>query len=170
MTTKTASALAALVSWYDGGAEPNALPALIASARIASSQKGAPKSSGGENFERALHAAKCSARAALGPQWHLVPDASQWINIPGSLATYKTARGTHIKMPHDHRAPAARFWPGEVLPLKAEPVSPSVPAYLANASARMDAIAREMDERAERFAATAEARKAERKAALGYAA
>lgn len=75
----------------------------------------------GQRFEAAHLAAKLAATAELGPSWHLVPGASQWITLPPRLAAFKFRRsdGTlsvPIRCPRDHRAPHPRYWPGGTLP------------------------------------------------------
>lgn len=72
-------------------------------------------------FEMAHLAAKRACMAELGPRWHLVPGASQWISVPPKLRNYRFTRadGTQsvpIRNPRDYRAPAPRYWPGGTIP------------------------------------------------------
>lgn len=70
----------------------------------------------GEAFFDARMAACRAVAAEHGERWDLVPGASQWASIPSKLRSFKTARGTTIKCRADARLPAARYWPGGVLP------------------------------------------------------
>ena len=69
-----------------------------------------------EAFHADLRAAQQAAQLAHPDRWHLVPGASGWIEIPASLRSYRSERGTMIRIPEYKRVPAARFWPGGAPP------------------------------------------------------
>lgn len=110
-----ASALAAIVGWYDAGGYSSLLPALIEAARAVSAREPAGRAQPGEKFFDALVEAKRAA-FAVNRNWHLVPGMSHWIEVPGRLASFKTERGTTIRIPRTMRVPVAMFWPEERIP------------------------------------------------------
>ena len=69
-----------------------------------------------EAFHADLRTAQEAAQLAHPDRWHLVPGASGWIEIPSALRSYRSERGTMIRIPEYKRVPAARFWPGGALP------------------------------------------------------
>lgn len=81
--------------------------------------------SGGEFFDARMLASRAVA-ADVGAAWHLVEGASQWATIPSKMRSFRTARGTLCKAKPDARLPAARYWPGGVLPEGIVP-SPDMP-------------------------------------------
>lgn len=83
---------------------------------VATASKG-----GAETFHGKLRA----AAAAAPVNSHLVPGATGWAAIPSSLRSYKTARGTVIRIPSSMRVPAERYWPNGSLPAGIEIHVPS---------------------------------------------
>jgi hypothetical protein len=77
--------------------------------------RGRPKADA-EGFHAALRAAQMAAPY----NWHLVPDASGWAEIPNALRSYETktmvpcgkdkTKPFRIKIPAAIRIPAARYW------------------------------------------------------------
>ena len=64
--------------------------------------------------------AACQAAAGEhGPQWHLHPETCNG-RIPTAWANIKLPIGTTKHGPRDVHIPAARFWPGGVLPVGPE--------------------------------------------------
>lgn len=73
---------------------------------------------GYDDFVAALTKARGRAGAALG-RWDLVPGASIWARIPVKWASCRVF-GRTCKLPRDQKFPAAKYWPGGVLPVGPE--------------------------------------------------
>jgi hypothetical protein len=67
-----------------------------------------------EAFFEAWGKAQAAVMAA-DPRWDLDPDMGGWADRPCG-ASFRTARGTVIRIPSVIRCPHARYWPGGVLP------------------------------------------------------
>ena len=57
----------------------------------------------------------CEAKTAAPYNWHLHVGCSVLAELTGGR-TFKTARGTTIRLPAQARIPAAQYWPGGRLP------------------------------------------------------
>lgn len=73
---------------------------------------------GGEQFEKDLGAAQRAIVARYGLGWKCGAPMGEAVPavIPAALRRYKTARGALIQMPENQRVPAAKYWPGGILP------------------------------------------------------
>jgi hypothetical protein len=72
----------------------------------------------GELFSKLLAAAKANAMNRHGPRYMFrqVCDAGRWGRLKKDQASYKSERGTTIRMPRDQFIPHAEFWPGGIIP------------------------------------------------------
>jgi hypothetical protein len=70
----------------------------------------------GELFAKMISDAKGRCMDRHGPRYYLNQAAGCWGRLDKTLASYRSERGTPIKMPRDTFIPAAEFWPGGVLP------------------------------------------------------
>lgn len=70
---------------------------------------------GAEAFFDAYQVARKAVAAAIGVRWVILGHAT-WCTVPAGLRSFKTDRGTTIKLPHDIRLPAACYWPGGEIP------------------------------------------------------
>ena len=91
-----------------------------------------------EDFWSAYSVAVAAINAVYGNRWAIVAPIGETslVTVPGRWRSYKGSRGGTIRYRADHRMPAARFWPGGVLPaaLAQEPdyprEDPAVSVYL----------------------------------------
>lgn len=82
----------------------------------------APKPITAEEFyDRSVIAKRAAALFAL--RWDLRPGESCRLDIPTRYRTFRTPRGTRIKITGDHRYPVAKYWPGGELPPLVEAVA-----------------------------------------------
>jgi hypothetical protein len=77
----------------------------------------------------------CEAKTAAPYNWHLHVGCSVLAELTGGR-TFKTARGTTIRLPAQARIPAAQYWPGGRLP---ERLKVYEPAPVADVDARWEA-------------------------------
>lgn len=102
---------------------------------------GAPVKVDAERFWDLYCAAVSAIRAELGDHW-TIKGETVLFSLPPRLRSYRGPKGGTIRYRRDHRAPAARYWPGGVIPAGVEMAAGKPPTYSREAEAGHERIIR----------------------------